>query len=68
MHLHLHCGRARNPPWLCGLIARGYQIHCGFDTDQAGKAAAAHMIALYGVVQRLRPPAHDWNDALAARP
>lgn len=61
-------GVRANPPWLCGLIARGYAIHCGFDLDAAGEAAAAHMIALHPVVQRLRPPAHDWNDALAARP
>ena len=30
------------------------------------EAAAARMIALHPAVQRLRPPAHDWNDALAA--
>lgn len=52
------------PRWLPGLIARGYQIHCGFDADEPGDGAAAHLIALHPVVQRLRPPAHDWNDAL----
>jgi hypothetical protein len=57
-----------DPPWLSGLIARGYELHCGFDADEPGDAAAARMIALHPAkVQRLRPPAHDWNDALAAR-
>jgi len=60
-------GVRANPAWLPGLIARGHQIHCGFDTDEAGEATAAHLIALYPIVQRLRPPAHDWNDALANR-
>lgn len=60
-------GVRANPSWLPGLIARGYAIYCGFDTDEAGEAAAAHMISVYPVVHRLRPPAHDWNDALATR-
>ena len=33
-------GVRANPPWLRGLIARGYHIHCGFDADQPGDAAA----------------------------
>lgn len=61
-------GVRANPGWLNGLISRGYVIHCGFDTDEAGQQAAADMIALHPTVQRLRPPAHDWNDALASRP
>lgn len=61
-------GVRANPPWLSSLIACGYHIHCGFDTDDAGEFAATQMIALHPVVQRLRPPAHDWNDALALRP
>jgi hypothetical protein len=60
-------GVRTNPRWLPGLIARGYHIHCGFDTDEAGELAATRMINLYPLVQRLRPPAHDWNDALASR-
>ena len=60
-------GVRAKPAWLPGLIARGYQIHCGFDTDDPGEAAAAQLIASYPVVQRLRPPAHDWNDVLPAR-
>jgi hypothetical protein len=60
-------GVRANPPWLSGLIVRGYHIHCGFDTDQPGDDAAHQMISLHPTVQRLRPPAHDWNDALASR-
>ena len=59
-------GVRANPPWLAGLIARGYHIHCGFDTDEPGDAAARHLLALHPTVHRLRPPAHDWNDALAS--
>lgn len=59
-------GVRANPPWLAGLIARGYHIHCGFDTDPPGDAAAHQMIRLHSTVRRLRPPAHDWNDALAS--
>lgn len=61
------CGVRSNPGWLQGLIERGYDIQCGFDTDEPGEAAATAMIALYPVVKRLRPPAHDWNDALVER-
>lgn len=60
-------GVRANPPWLRGLIDRGYHIHCGFDADEPGEDAASHMLALHPTVQRLRPPAHDWNDALASR-
>lgn len=57
-------GVRANPRWLRGVIARGYTIHCGFDADPPGDAAAAQMIALHPTIQRLRPSAHDWNDAL----
>lgn len=60
-------GVRANPWWLKTLIARGYHIHCGFDTDTAGQTAAARMIAIHPTVDRLRPPAHDWNDALPLR-
>ena len=58
-------GVRANPRWLKGLIARGYQIQCGFDADQPGDNAASQMISLYPTIQRLRPAAHDWNDVLA---
>jgi hypothetical protein len=57
-------GVRSNPQWLAALIARGYTISCGFDADDAGDAMASQMISLHPTIQRLRPPAHDWNDAL----
>jgi protein strawberry notch len=69
LHLQRICistsGVRADPRWLAGLLARGYQIRCGFDADGPGDAAARQMIALHPKVKRLRPPAHDWNDALA---
>lgn len=59
-------GVRANPRWLGALIARNYAIHCGFDSDGPGDAAATQMIALHPRVTRLRPPAYDWNDALAS--
>jgi hypothetical protein len=59
-------GVRADPPWLSGLIARGYELHCGFDADRPGDAVAAGMIALHPAIKRLRPPAHDWNDVLAS--
>jgi hypothetical protein len=54
-----------DPGWLKPLIARGYAIACGFDDDRPGNETAGKMISLHPTIQRLRPPAHDWNDALA---
>ena len=51
-------------PWLYPLLNRGYQIYCGFDVDEAGEKASRRMIIRHSSVQRLRPPQHDWNDAL----
>jgi hypothetical protein len=59
-------GARSDPPWLRELIARDYDISCGFDRDDPGKLAAREMIALHPSIHRLRPPAHDWNAALAA--
>ena len=53
-------------PWLSPLLARGYHLHCGFDNDEAGEAASCRMISRHPSIKRLRPPAHDWNDALKA--
>lgn len=60
-------GIRTHSPWLGTLITRGYRLHCGFDADHPGDTAAAGMIAIHPAIQRLRPPAHDWNDALASR-
>lgn len=57
-------GVRANPPWLRTLLARGYTLHCGFDNDDAGNAAAGRMMKLYRGIQRLSPSAHDWNDIL----
>jgi hypothetical protein len=59
-------GVRSDAPWLLPLLARGYDIYCGFDDDQPGNAASCQMIARHPSIQRLRPPAHDWNDALTA--
>jgi hypothetical protein len=59
-------GVRADPPWLNGLLARGYDIFCGFDADGPGNAAAARMQALHPTVCRLRPPTHDWNDVLTS--
>ena len=70
VHPHRVCistsGARANPQWLGTLITHGYTIHCGFDADDAGETAASRMIALYPMIQRMRPPAHDWNDILTA--
>ena len=59
-------GARANPRWLPALITRGYTIWCGFDADIPGEAAAREMIARHPSVERLIPPAHDWNDAIAS--
>jgi Protein of unknown function (DUF3991)/Toprim-like len=59
-------GVRADPPWLDGLLARSYDIFCGFDADGPGDATATRMLALHPAVRRLRPPAHDWNDVLTS--
>lgn len=53
-------------PWLAPLLARGYQIYCGFDADEPGETASRQMITCHPSIQRLRPSQHDWNDVLTA--
>jgi hypothetical protein len=53
-----------NPVWLSPLLARGYTVHCGYDNDEPGETAAREMIARHASIRRLRPPGHDWNDAV----
>lgn len=50
--------------WLRVLLDRDYQLYCGFDTDLPGERASCQMIARHPTIHRLRPPAHDWNEAL----
>jgi hypothetical protein len=50
--------------WLPTLLKRGYEVHNGFDDDDAGHAAARAMQRAYPLIQRLSPPAKDWNAAL----
>lgn len=59
-------GVRANPRWLSTLITHGYAVYCGFDADDPGDTAACHMITSQPMVNRLRPPAHDWNDVLAS--
>ena len=59
-------GVRANPPWLPPLLARGDAVHCGFDNDEPGETTAREMIARHASIQRLRPPAHDWNDAIVS--
>jgi hypothetical protein len=60
-------GVRANPAWLGELLGRGDRVYCGFDSDEPGEIAANQMIARNPAVQRLLPPAHDWNAALAGR-
>jgi hypothetical protein len=59
-------GARPNPAWLPGLIEQGQPIFCGFDADPTGDHMARAMIDLYPSLKRLRPPCHDWNDALCS--
>jgi hypothetical protein len=72
LHPQLTCvstaGARPDPRWLGPLLAQGYTVHCGFDTDTTGEAMAQAMITLHPAVHRLAPPHHDWNDTLRARP
>lgn len=71
LHPRHHClstaGARPNPAWLAALLKQRYSVYCGFDADSTGDEMARAMIALHPTVKRLRPSAHDWNDALKAR-
>jgi hypothetical protein len=60
-------GANPNPLWLTSFIDNGYEIYCGFDSDEAGDRLAQKMIALHPTIKRLRPSKHDWNDVLIAK-
>ena len=59
-------GVRANPPWLPPLLACGYAVRCGFDNDEPGETTAREMIARHSSIHRLRPPAHDWNEAIVS--
>lgn len=59
-------GVRSNPPWLRPLLARRYNIYCGFDADEPGESASRQMITHHPSIRRLKPPQHDWNDVLTA--
>jgi hypothetical protein len=60
-------GACPNPAWLPAVLSRDLPTYCGFDADATGERMAQSMIAHHHDVQRLRPPCHDWNDALRAK-
>ncbi len=60
-------GATSNPSWLRNFMRNGCQIHCGFDSDNAGNILAEKMIRLYPSIKRLLPPGHDWNQVLQNR-
>ena len=57
-------GANPNPVWLPLLIEKGFDIYCGFDSDETGNLSSDRMIYLYPTVNRLRPGKHDWNEDL----
>jgi len=57
-------GAHPSPAWLPILIAKGFQVYCGFDSDETGDSLADRMLQLHPAVKRLRPSKHDWNDVL----
>jgi hypothetical protein len=61
-------GAASRPAWLKPLLDEGRQVFCGYDADPAGERHAQALLALFPALQRLRPGAHDWNDALRTQP
>ena len=71
LHPHHRCfstaGARPNPRWLQPLLDQGHPVYCGFDADPIGDDMARAMTALHPTVKRLRPPEHDWNDALKAQ-
>ncbi|MGA1864377.1 MAG: DUF3991 domain-containing protein [bacterium] len=57
-------GATPNPAWLKSFINNGYEIFCGFDSDETGENLAKKMILLHPTIKRLKPCKHDWNEVL----
>lgn len=60
-------GATPNPAWLKSFSNNGYDIYCGFDSDETGEGIAKKMIALHPTIRRLRPGKHDWNEVLISK-
>jgi hypothetical protein len=60
-------GANPNPAWLSSLIEKGFDIYCGFDSDDSGDSLANRMSQLYPSVKRIRATKHDWNEELRSR-
>lgn len=60
-------GARPDPAWLSALVEQAQPISCGFDADPTGDAMAQRMRELHPAIQRLRPPAKDWNELLRQR-
>ena len=60
-------GANSTPAWLSILIEKGFEIYCGFDSDDTGDSLADRMIRRYPTVKRLRPPEKDWNEVLQSK-
>ena len=57
-------GVSADPAWLRNVLSKGYEVFCGFDSDETGERFARKMIRLHPSVKRLRPELKDWNDIL----
>jgi len=57
-------GVAGDPAWLRNVLAGGYEVFCGFDSDEAGEHFARKMIRNHPSIKRMRPELKDWNDIL----
>ena len=60
-------GATPNPAWLKSFINNGYEIYCGFDSDETGEKMANKMIFLHPTIKRLKPHKHDWNEVLISK-
>ncbi len=60
-------GANPNPAWLSSLIEKGFDIYCGFDSDDTVDSLANSMISLHPTVKRMRPTKHDWNEELQSK-
>jgi hypothetical protein len=60
-------GANPKPAWLTTFINKGFEIYCGFDSDEIGDRLAEKMMRRYPSVKRLRPIKHDWNEILHSK-